>query len=185
MLDDSELIERYFSRDESAIYETSVKYGGLCFKISNNILNSREDAEECVNETYLRIWNSIPPERPENFRGFISAAVRNLSLDRFRFLSRKKRSAELEISLSELENVLPDESVSEKYSENGLSDILEEFLDTLSKDSRVIFLKRYWYFDSISEISAECGFSVSKIKKELTRARAKLRAFLSERGVRI
>lgn len=185
MLDDCELIERYFSRDESAIYETSLKYGGLCFMISNNILNSREDAEECVNETYLKLWNAIPPERPLNFRGFISAAVRHISLDRYRFLSRKKRSSEFEVSLSELENVLPDQNISQEYINRGIKDLLEEFLDTLSLDSRIIFMRRYWYFDSIDDISKECGFSVSKIKKNLTRTREKLKDFLSEKGVRI
>lgn len=184
MLEDKDIIEKYFLRDEAAVSDTSQKYGGLCRTIARNIVGSFEDAEECVNDTYLRLWRTIPPERPVNFRAYIAAVVRNISLNRYQFLRRKKRFAEFEVSLSELENVLPDKSINPEY-DGGFSDVIDEFLKTLPVDSRVIFVRKYWYFDSIGEIASRLSFSESKVKMSLKRSREKLEKFLCEKGVKI
>lgn len=184
MLDDNLIIEKYFARDETAITETSQKYGKLCYTISNNILASAEDAEECVNDTYLKLWHTIPPERPLCLKTFISVVIRNISLNRYNYLRQKKRSAEMEISLTELESILPDKSINPEF-ENGFSDIIDEFLNMLSADSRVIFVRKYWYFDSIVGIAHDFGFSESKVKVSLKRSRDKLEKLLYEKGVKL
>ena len=187
MYTDEEIISRYFSRDEGAIAATSQKYGRQCYSVSFNILRVQEDAEEFVNETYLKVWNAIPPERPHDLKYYLIKIVRNVSLNRLKlnrlkFLSSKKRSRELEISLSELDNVLPDASIPPEFSISDLTELINEFLDTLGRDERIIFVLRYWHFDSISDIAAEFGFGQSKVKTSLLRTREKLRKFLKEEG---
>ena len=183
MLNDEEIIARYFSRDEAAVTATSEKYGGQCYGVSYNILRVREDAEECVSDSYLRVWNSIPPERPQSLKCYLLKIVRNVSLDRLRFLKRKKRARELEISLSELENILPDSSVPDGCEAAELVELLNAFLETLEQDARVIMVARYWHLLPISDISSRYGFSQSKVKTSLSRSREKLRKFLEERGI--
>lgn len=185
MQTDDEIIDRYFSRDESAIAETSQKYGQKCYAVSFNILRVREDAQECVNESYLRVWNAIPPERPHDFKYYLMKIVRNVSLNRLKSLKCKKRSKELEISLTELENILPDNSVPPEFDISGLTELINGFLNTLSRDERIIFVRRYWHFDSVSEISAKFGFGQSKVKTSLMRTREKLRKYLQERGIKV
>lgn len=182
MISDEEIIERYFSRDESAITATTQKYGGRCYGVAYNILRAREDAEECVSDSYLKVWNSVPPDRPQSLKCYLLKIVRNLSLDRLKFLNRKRRCRELEISFSELENVLPDSSVPDGTEESDLAEILNQFLETLSRDARLIMVARYWHFLSIFEISAKYGYSAGKVKTSLSRSRERLRKYLEERG---
>ncbi len=183
MLSDEEIIARYFSRDEAAIAETSEKYGGQCYGVSYGILRVREDAEECVSDSYLRVWNSVPPERPLSLKCYLLKIVRNVSLDRLKFLKRKRRARELEIPFSELENILPDSSVPAECELSDLAELLNAFLETLEHDARVIMVARYWRLLPISEISSRYGFSQSKVKTSLSRSREKLRKFLEERGI--
>ena len=183
MLDDEEIIARYFLRDEAAISATSEKYGGQCYGVSYNILRIREDAEECVSDSYLRVWNSVPPNRPQSLKCYLLKIVRNISLNRLKFLKRKRRSRELEVSFSELANILPDSSLSSKYELSDLAELLNDFLETLERDAQVIMVARYWHLMPISDISSRYGFSQSKVKTSLTRSREKLRKYLSERGL--
>lgn len=184
-MDDENIIELYFSRNESAIKETSLKYGALCFEVANNILNSRPDSEECVSDTYLGVWNAIPPTRPQCFRAFILRLTRNISLSRLRRNLAKKRSRSVEISLTELEAVLPDESLRPDMGGEELGWTVNEFLKQLDPDSRNIFLRKYWFFDSVAEIASRFSFSQSKVKSSLFHTREKLKKYLLERGVRI
>ena len=184
MLTDEEIIELYFTRDERAVTETSLKYGGQCRRVSYNILKTKEDAEECVNESYLKLWNLIPPERPDELKYYLLKIVRNISLNRLKFLKRRKRFDGVNLSLDELENILPDQSGSPE-SDSGLTELLNTFLDTLKRDDRIIFLRKYWYFDSVAEITRDFGFTAPKVKTSLFRTREKLRKYLTERGYRI
>ena len=183
MLTDDEIIGCYLARDENAIAVTSQKYGHLCYGVSYNILRVREEAEECVNDTYLRVWDSVPPDKPLNLKCYLLKIARNISLDRLKYLKRKKRSSELDISLSELENILPDQSIPEEFDSSCLAEALDTFLDTLEKDARIILVARYWYFYPISEISNKFGFTESKVKTSLSRSREKLKKYLNERGI--
>ena len=184
-MDDNKIIELYFARNEQAIKETQDKYGKLIFSIANNILDSRSDSEECVNDTYLGVWNSIPPERPKNFVAYISKIIRNLSLKRLEYLSRDKRAKNLTVSLCELEDVLCDSDIKDGVSDGEISMLISNFLHTQSKEKRVIFIRRYYYFDSIEDISKKYSISQSKVKSILFHTRRKLKEYLIEEGIQI
>lgn len=182
-MDDGQIIELYFRRDESAIRETDIKYGRLCFGIAHNILGAELDAEECVNDTYFSVWNAIPPQRPNCFAAFIGRIARSLSLKRLRFNTARKRSAQAELSLSELEEILPDDRWRPDLRAESLGELISCFLRGESEDARRVFLRRYWFFDSIADIAADCSFSESKVKSMLLRTRRRLRDYLREEGV--
>ena len=184
-MDDELIVQLYFDRNETAITETDNKYGRLCRQIADNILRSHRDTEECVSDSYLGVWNAIPPTRPISFRGFLCGIVRNISLMRLRHNTAGKRDRELEISLSELEGILPDESISPYADENGVAETINEFLRELPADQRNIFIRKYFFFDTVGEIASRYGFSESKIKTALHRTREKLRERLAERGIRV
>ena len=184
-MDDNKIIELYFARDERAIAETQEKYGKLIFGIANNILDSRLDSEECENDTYLGVWNSIPPERPKNFTAYVSKIARNLSLKRLEYLSRDKRSKSLTVSLSELEDVLCDSDIKNDISDGEISMLISRFLHTQPKEKRVVFVRRYYYFDSVEDISERYSISQSKVKSILFRTRRKLKDFLLKEGISI
>lgn len=184
-MEDEAIISLYFERSESAITQTDKKYGELCYSVANRILSSRPDSEECVQDAYLGIWNAIPPAHPSNFKAFVLRITRNISLSRLRKNLAKKRGADLEISLTELEAVLPDSKIRPDAEDSAIGEAINEFLGRLDTDSRVVFMRKYWFFDSVEEISKRLGFSESKVKSSLFRTREKLRRFLEERGVRI
>ncbi len=177
-MEDKAIVELYFARDEQAIAQTSAKYGGYCLQISYNILRSRPDAEECVNDTYLRAWQTIPPERPSKLKAFLGCIVRRLSLDRYRYLHAARRNRDMEVSFEELEDCIPvrDEQAHE------LPSLLNEFLGSLSAADRRVMVKRYWYAMSVQEIAADEGMTVNAVTVRLYKTRNKLRAFLEERG---
>ena len=182
-MEDSEIIERFFARDENALAETQRKFGALCTHVAENILNDRAAAEECVNDAYLGAWNSIPPARPASLRAYLLKITRNIAISRLRQNLAKKRSRELEISLSELEDVLP--ACPPDLSPQELGELLNEFLAGLGRDARTVFLRKYWFFDSVADISARTGFSEAKIKTSLHRTRERLREFLTDKGVAV
>ena len=184
-MDDLRIIELYFERDEQAIKETDTKYGMLCHSIAYNILNNYEDSEECVNDTYVGLWNAIPPTRPNSFISFLCRITRNLSLKRIEFMTREKRSAEVILSLDELEWVLPDNRYAPGVSDEDVGKLISQFLRIQKEDVRNVFIRKYFFFDSIAEI-AECfGFTESKIKNMLYYTRKKLRDFLIKEGIEL
>ena len=184
-MDDLRIIELYFERDEQAIKETDSKYGKLCHSIAYNILNNRGDSEECVNDTYVGVWNAIPPTRPNNFMAFICKIARNLSLKRLEFTKREKRSADIIISFEELAAVLPDERYAPNISDEDIGKVISEFLRNQKEDAKNVFIRKYYFFDSISEIAKRYSFTESKVKNMLFYTRNKLKDYLIKEGVEI
>lgn len=184
-MDDRQIIGLYFARDEQAIRETDAKYGRLCRSIAWNILNDREDSEECVNDTYAGLWNAIPPARPRNFTAFVCKIARNLSLKRLEFLGREKRSPEVTLSLDELSEVLPDERYAPGVSDEDVGGLISRFLREQREEVRNVFIRKYYYFDSIADIAGRYSFTESKVKNMLLRTRRSLRDYLIKEGVEI
>jgi len=184
-LNDLEIIELYFERDEKAIKETDVKYGRLCHSIANNILNNEQDAEECVNDTYIGVWNAIPPARPNNFMSFVCKITRNLSLKRIETMTRQKRSATMVISLDELAEILPDENISSDVSDGDIAKAISDFLRNENVDVRNVFMRKYYFFDSVVDIAERFGFTESKVKSMLFHTRKKLKEYLIKEGIEI
>ncbi len=184
-MDDQQIIDLYFDRNEQAITETDVKYGKLCHSIAYNILSNREDAEECVNDTYIGVWNAIPPTRPNNFMAFVCRIARNLSLKRLEFLKREKRSADVILSLDELSAVLPDERYAPDVSDEDVGRLISQFLRTQKEDVRNVFIRKYYFFDSVKKIAERYSFTESKVKNMLFYTRNKLKDYLIKEGVEI
>lgn len=184
-MDDLMIIELYFERNEKAIRETDIKYGRLCFSVAINILGDCNDSEECVNDTYLNVWNKIPPTRPNNFMAFICKIARNLSLKRLDYNKAKKRMPELLVSLTELENILPYSSIMPDIESEKIGKLISEFLRHEKPDARAVFIRKYWFFDSIRDIAVRYSFSESKVKNMLYHSRNKLREYLKKEGIEI
>ncbi|MCM1165925.1 MAG: sigma-70 family RNA polymerase sigma factor [Lachnospiraceae bacterium] len=181
-MDDNQIIELFFERSERAVAELSGKYGRLCNAVSYNILQSREDAEECVNDAYFTIWNKIPPERPSSLAAFVCMIVRNVSLNRFKYNKAQKRG--YAVCLDELEECVSGaDSPEERFETKELAGYIDEFLDTLDDKSHAVFVRRYWFGDNFSRIGELIGASEGAVKVRLTRLRKKLRDFLSAKGV--
>ena len=184
-MDDLDIIELYFARDEQAIKETEEKYGKLCHNIAYNILHNHEDSEECVNDTYIGLWNTIPPAKPNNFKAFVCRIARNLSLRRLESLSRQKRSGEVLLSLEELAEVLSDENIADKVSDEAIGKLISDFLRTEKEDARNVFIRKYYFFDSVYTIAKRYSFTESKVKNMLFRTRKKLKEHLIKEGVEL
>ena len=181
-MEDSQIVALYFRRSEQAIVETDNKYGRYCFQIANRILESPEDGEECVSDTYLTVWKSIPPNRPIRLAPFLGKITRHIALDRWRRRYAGKRGGgEPELALEELEECIPGEDSPEAaLRTREFQAAMNRFLGGLPEKERKIFVSRYWYLRSIREISEKCGLSESDIKTRLFRTRGKLRTFLAE-----
>ncbi len=184
-MEDSRIIEMYWQRDEQALTLTRRKYGAYCHAIALQILHNREDAAECENDTYLRAWNGMPPDRPRGLRPYLGAITRRLSLDRWRERKSQKRGGgEVALSLEELgECVSHPDTVPEAVEAVEVSAILSDFLRSLPPAECDLFLRRYWYFDSVAQIAKRYGYSESKVKMTLGRTRDKLRAVLEKEGI--
>ena len=184
-MEDGRIVDLYWQRDEAAISETEKKYGGYCLSIASHILQDHEDAQECVNDTYLGAWNAMPPHRPENLSTFLGKITRRLSLKKRRAkLAYKRGGGSAEESIDELEACIPSgQTIDDSLAVAELTEIINAFLDTLPLTERRVFLRRYWYFDSISEISSRYGFGESKVKMMLKRTRDKLQLRLKKEGV--
>ncbi len=182
-MDDSEIIGLYIARDECAIRETERKYGKLCFRIANNLLRNDSDSEECVNDTYLTVWNKIPPARPDNLTAFICKIARNISLKKLEYNNAQKRSADETVSFSEMEEFLPDYSIAEGTENEELGKLISDFLRTEKELDRNVFLRKYWFFDSVGDISERYSLSGSNVKSRLFRTRNRLRLFLKKEGI--
>ncbi|MBQ7500707.1 MAG: RNA polymerase sigma factor [Clostridia bacterium] len=184
-MEDNEIIELYFARSEDAVAETDKKYGAYCRRISSNILADKRDVEECVSDTYLKTWNSIPPERPALLSAFLARIIRNISINKYRYLSAEKRGGGLlTVILSELGECIPSRSGVEKDIESArITEVIDGFLRSLSDEKRNIFILRYWYSEPISEISKIFRISESKAASVLHRVRKALKKRLEEEGI--
>ena len=184
-MEDSQIIDLYWARSERAIAETADKYGGFLRTIAWNILRSHGDAEECVNDTYLRTWNAIPPARPTAFRAWLGRIARNLSLDRWKQGRAQKRGGDgIEVLLGELDACVPAPGGTETALEDReIAAAISAFLRTLPAERRVIFLRRYWYGQDLALIAGELGCGLGKVKSSLFRTRNALRAYLEQEGV--
>ena len=183
-MNDERIIELFFERSEEAISELDKKYGRVCHAVSYNILNDIRDAEECVNDAYLGTWNAIPPARPNPLITFVLKIVRNISLKRYEQNTALKRNSHYDASMEELEDcLLSSDNVEEEIAERELTGIIESFLDSLSRENRVIFLRRYWFADSYADIAKRVGLTEKNVSVRLTRIRKELRKYLLEREV--
>lgn len=180
-MEDSKIIALFFARNEAAIAETDLAYGKRLRGLSYRIVGSREDAEENVNDTYWKAWNAIPPERPKHYFGFLASICRHLSLDRLDWNNAGKRKSEVISLTQELEGCIP--SPESRWEQDALGEALNAFLHTLPRENRVIFLRRYWFGDSLGEIARRCGLRESAVQMRLNRMRKKLRSFLEKEGV--
>ena len=184
MIEDEKIIDLFFNRSEKAIQELDIKYGKVCHKLSYNILNNKQDAEECVNDAYLGAWNAIPPANPHPLLTYICKIVRNISLKIYWRKEAAKRSGHYKIALEEIEGYITDQkTVEDEIEARELARIIEEFLDTLTVENRVIFMRRYWFADSYKDIAELVGISEKNISVRLTRIREKMKQYLIEREV--
>ena len=186
-MEDIDIVRLYWLRSETAIDETSKKYGGLCFRIACNILQNQEDADECVNDTYFRTWNSIPDNKPSLLSAYLGKITRNLAINKWRQRKSKKRGGEnVTMALGELEECIPSAAGTEKAADDHyLADCMNSFLRTLPEAECNMFLQRYWYMDSIRMIAERYAMSESKVKSQLFRTRRKMKRYLEKEGIRI
>ena len=183
-MDDAQIVQLYWDRDEQAIPATSEKYGNYCTSIAMNILGNQEDAEECVSDTYLNAWNAMPPHRPGILPTFLGKITRNLSFNRYKHNTADKRGGgELPVVLEELSDLVSGrDDVEQAFDQTELTKAIDTFLDGLSPKKRSIFISRYWYTDSISEIAVRHNMSDGAVSMALNRIRLKLHNYLLERG---
>lgn len=185
-MEDSKIIDLFYERSEQAIIELSEKYGMMCSKVARNILNNQLDAEECVNDAYLGAWNTIPPQTPNPLLSYICRIVRNLSVKKYHANTAMKRNSFYDVVLDELEACIPaSETVESEYSANELAKALDFFLETLDKENRVMFVRRYWFSDSIPDIAVRLKISNHNVSVRLFRIREKLRKYLEKEGIEI
>ena len=183
-MEDSSIIDLFFERSEQAIDELDKKYGSAVRKTAVNILNDRQDADECANDAYLGVWNSIPPHRPDSLAGYVCRITRNLAISRFRRETAAKRNNGLDLVLEELEDCIPSGMNVEKEIEaKELAAAVNRFLSVLDYDDRFIFVRRYWYADPVKEIAAAMNSSPNRISLRLFRLREKLRNTLKKEGL--
>ena len=184
-MEDSAIIKLYWAREEQALVETEGKYGGYCRSIACNILNNREDAEECVNDTYLRAWNAMPPQRPSALGAFLGKITRNLSLDRWKtFRAEKRGGGQTVLALEELGDCVPArDDLENRLEAEALARCLDRFLRNLPEKECCIFLRRYWYVDSVQSIAKRYHMAEGSVKSNLFRTRQKLRTYLEKEGV--
>ena len=183
-MEDQQIVELYWARAEQAIQESEQKYGAFCRAISRNILEREEDAEECVNDTWLRAWNAMPPHRPTLLSAFLGKITRNLAFDRFSYLRAEKRGGgELPAVLEELGECVSDTGdLEQAVDERELARAIDDFLAALPAAKRDVFIRRYWYTEPISAIGRRYGMRDGAVSMTLSRLRRKLRVHLQERG---
>lgn len=183
MVEDSKIVDLYWSRAEEAIAESERKYGKYCYTIAHSILRNREDSEECVNDTWLGAWNAMPPHRPSHLSTFLGKITRRIALHRIEKNNAEKRGGgSVPLAIEELSECIP-ASGEGGVNETALADLLDRFLDNLPEMARIMFLQRYWYLRSIREIARELGVGESRVKVTLHRARAKLKEMLEGEGI--
>lgn len=184
-MDDSKILELFFARDEDAIRHTHDTYGRRLFTLADNIVRNDEDAEESVNDTYLKAWETIPPKKPVYFFAYLAKICRNFALKKLDWKNAAKRSAEVVSLTQEMEGCIPDSSRDRELEAKELGRILDSFLRTLSEDNQMVFLRRYWYVDTIAEIAVRYGISESAVLMRLNRTRSKLAVYLEKEGIKV
>ncbi len=185
-MEDNEIIELYWQRSQRAITETDGKYGGRLQTLSMNILHDRQDAEECVNDTYHATWNTLPPERPNYFFAYLAKLARNFSFGKYDYYHAQKRCVTVVELSDEIENCIPSPNdLEQKLDSKEIGRIISEFLKKQSVETRTVFVRRYWYMDSIKDIADLCQMSESKVKSILFRMRKKLREHLEEEDIHL
>ena len=186
-MEDDKIIDLYWARQETAIMETDRKYGNYCRSISLHILKNQEDTEECVNDTWMRAWDTMPPKRPDFLGAFLGKIARNLAISRYRMTHAQKRgSGEVDLLLMELEECLPSaKSVEEEIEGKETAAAISRFLYMVDEESRNIFVRRYFYADSVREVADRFEVSESKVKSQLFRLRNRLKDYLEKEGITI
>ena len=184
MIEDKKIVELFFERSEQAIQELGNKYGKVCRKLSYNIVNNMQDAEECVNDAYLGAWNAIPPEKPDPLLTYLCKIVRNISLKMYYRKEAARRNSMYAIAMEEIEACLAaPNTVETEFEARELARVIESFLDTLTAENRVIFMRRYWFSDSCKDIAKLVGLTEKNISVRLTRIRRKMKKYLIEKEV--
>ena len=181
-MEDRKLIALFFERSEQAITALTLRFGNRLYTTAYNILNSREDAEEAVSDTYLALWNAIPPEKPDPLEGYVYRTGRNIALKKLRFLRAQKRSSQYDISLDELSSVLSSGNLEDAIDARELGLAIDRFLDTLPKQSRILFLRRYWFGDSVKQLSKDFSLTENTVSVRLSRIRTQLKTYLIKEG---
>lgn len=182
-MEDSVIIDLYWDRNEQAIQYTSEKYGRYCSVIAANVLNRNEDVEECLNDTWMKTWNSIPDERPAIFKGFLGVITRNLAIDKYRKMHAKMRGeGSVELIFDEMVECVSKSTPEKEFEQKELSKAINEFLEKTKIDYRVIFVRRYFYMESIKDISKRYGITESRAKSILFRLRKELKKHLEKEG---
>lgn len=182
-MDDKQIVDLYWERSEEAIKETDKKYGRYCHYIAYRILGSDEDAKEVQNDTYLRVWNTVPPKRPDFLKAYVGTISRNFSLNRYESMRAQKRGGQVDVLLCELNDCVADNSEDEAEENQALCEALNRFLASLPRKTRRIFLCRYWYASDIAEIASEYAMSENAVSVLLYRTRQKLKKILEEEGL--
>lgn len=183
-MDDKTIVALYWERSEAAIAQSEQKYGKYCYRIADYILHSKEDAEECVNDTWVRAWNAMPPERPTLLQAFLGKITRNLALDRYSFERTLKRGNEIEQIADEYWQCIPSDEPS-LADQTALHAAINGFLGELTPKHRIVFLQRYWYLCTIEQIAAETGLSPANVKVILHRTRRSFKDYLEKEGIDI
>ncbi len=183
-MDDSKIIELFFERSEQAIVELSDKYGERCRRIADHILSNRQDAEECVNDAYLGVWNTVPPQRPDPLFSYLCRIVRNLAIKRYHANASQKRNSVYDVALDEIADCIPSPgSVGEELDAREAARSVNRFLSGLDRESRILFVRRYWYADSIEELALLFRTGKHNVSVRLSRIRKKLKKHLEKEGV--
>ena len=183
-MEDGEIVELFFARSEEAIAALAEKYGPLCGSIAKNLLGDRRDAEECLNDAWLAVWNTVPPQRPEPLSGYVCRIVRNLAVKRFHANTARKRNGSYDMALEELAECFPAAGSAEEAAEAGeAAETVNAFLAGLDESSRILFVRRYWYADSIEALAARFHTGRHNVSVRLSRIRKALKKYLAKEGI--
>lgn len=182
-MDDIHILDLLWKRSEAALTALQQQFGLRLYRTACNILGNHQDAEEAVSDTLLALWNAIPPERPQPLEGYVHRTGRNIALKKLRFQSAQKRNSQYDLSLDELANALPDNSMQETLDARTLGQTIDRFLGELSDTNRTLFLRRYWFGDSVQEIAQQLGLSVNAATVRLSRLREQLKDYLYKEGI--
>jgi len=180
-MDDRQIIELFFNRDEAALSETQEKYGKYCLKIAGNILEDVEDSKECVNDTWVTAWNRIPPIKPVSLKAFLGKVVRDISLSKYRENHAKKRYNAMTVMLEELEECIPSGiNIEDQTEKRELIGLIDDYLEGIKTVDRVLFVRRYYFGEPVNDLAEEFGFSENKVSQRLLKIRRKLKTFVED-----